>query len=512
MMRAVFMVSFVLLVGCDAGVDGSPTMDGGESGLVTGGANLATGGVLSSSGGNRETGGNSNALSGGEMLTGGTRDAPRGGEHGGGLVARCDALAADLPKRLGALLSVRPAGPGLVEIGGETKTLRDVVASAESGDVIELRDGTYELPSAGPDEYTGLYFTTPGVTMRSESGNANDVVLDSGYGDHGGETAPVTIAAAGVVIAGLTVQSSVFHLVHLWEDADDARIHNVRLIDGGQQFLKGSPGSGNLNDVQVTCSSFVMTDAGRDNVWGYGPQGGGTRCYTGGIDAHGSGNWLIEGNRFEGIYCDADGPSRPTHGLKPELRGGGTYTGGLAEHAIHMWDSPQGTSHLIVGNHIIDCARGIGVGLREDVYGTQIRNNMIFSRHAASAEHDVGIIVERGHDIAIENNTIYLSASESYPSAVEYRWASSAGLSIRNNLTNRAIRSRDGATAMVDHNITDVSGAWLVDVDAGDLHLSTCDVATVVGAGAVLASVTVDIDGQSRGDSNDVGADQCSPL
>jgi hypothetical protein len=70
-----------------------------------------------------------------------------------------------------------------------------------------------------------------------------------------------------------------------------------------------------------------------------------------------------------------------------------------------MWDSPQGHGHVIERNRIVNCARGIGLGMSADVYDTMIRNNMIFSEHPASSEHDVGIILERGHDSQVFNNT-----------------------------------------------------------------------------------------------------------
>jgi len=253
-----------------------------------------------------------------------------------------------------------------------------------------------------------------------------------------------------------------------------------------------------------------MTAAGRDNVWGYGPTDGGTTCYTGGIDAHDSRNWRVHDSTFEGIYCNPDGPARPAHGQKPGERGSMTYVGGLAEHAIHFWDSEAGSGHVIERNRIVDCARGIGVGLRAEVYGTMIRNNTIFSRFAGSAEHDVGIIVERAHDTQILNNTVFFSSPDAYPNAIEYRWDTTSGLTIRNNLTNGMIRARNGASAALGANVTAAAAGLFADPTSGDLHLAACDDPSVVGAGEVLADVTDDMDAEPRGATNDVGADDCA--
>jgi len=408
----------------------------------------------------------------------------------------------ELPPRDGAELLVSPAGPGEVELDGQTMSLRAAVSSASEGDTILLADGTYTLPAAGPNSFTGVYITTPNITIRSQSGDPTAVIIDSGYVEHGNQSAAVTIAAPGVAIADLTVQRSIFHLIHFWTDGDDALIHNVHLIDGGQQFIKASSGDGIIDGVEVSCSSFVMTDAGRENVWGYGPQNGGTTCYTGGIDTHESTNWHVHDSYFEGIYCDAE-TQHPAHGQASE-----TYTGGLSEHAIHMWDSEAGSGHLIERNRIVNCARGIGIGLVADVYGTRVLNNMVYSEHAGSGEHDVGIIVERAIDTLVAHNTVYFSHPEAYASGIEYRWGSTSNLTVHGNLSNRMIRARDGASAELVDNLGEAAdaGEWFVAPADGDLHLSDC---SAPGEAVAHGEVTVDIDGDPRPDPSTRGADIC---
>ena len=417
----------------------------------------------------------------------------------------CLERTAAIAEAAGPTITVSPAGDGQVMVDGSTTTLRSVVQSAEDGTTILLEDGTYVLPEAAAGSYTGLYFTTPNVTLRGASGDASAVVIDSAYRLHGGGSATITIAAPGVVIANLTVQRSVFHLVHLWADGDDALIHDVRLIDGGQQFLKSSPGdTATVDRVEVSCSDFRMTSEGRANVWGYGAPDGNTTCYTGGIDTHGSRDWHVHDSRFEGIHCDADTP-HPAHGQAADQRGGMTYTGGLAEHAIHMWESASGSGHVIERNTILDCARGIGIGLREETYGCVVRNNVVFSRHPGGGQHDVGIILERAHDSTVDHNTVYFADPDGYANGIEIRWGSTANVSVRNNLTNRSIRLRDGADATMAGNVTDANADWFVDAANGDLHLATCD----RPVDAPVADITDDVDGDLRGAAPDVGADDC---
>lgn len=421
----------------------------------------------------------------------------------------CRERTAAIVAATGTTISVRPAGDGRVMVDGDTRTLREVVSGAAEGTTILLEDGTYVLPEAEAGAYTGLYFRTPNVTMRSASNDPGAVVIDSAYRLHGGSTAPITIDAPGVVLSGFTVRRSVYHLIHLWSNADRVVLHDLGLVDGGQQFLKSSPGDGeNVDEVEVSCSRFLMTDAGRDNVWGYGPTDGGTTCYTGGIDTHDARDWHVHDCEFEGIHCDASGTPRPAHGRAPEERGGMLYQGGLAEHAIHMWDSAEGSGHVLERNRIRDCARGIGIGLRAEVYGSVVRNNFVFSSHAGSGEHDVGIVLERAHDTVVEHNTVYFAHPDAYPNAIEYRWGSTSGLVVRNNLVNQMIRARDGASATLEGNVTVVEGEVFVDASAGDLHLARCDVDGVVDAASSTETVD-DVDGEPRDGAPDVGADEC---
>jgi len=499
-------VCVAALVAC--GDDGGNTDEFGSDGSTSGSGGTASDTTASSAGTAASEGtsmGESSASDGstsaGDGSTGGddtsdTDDPP----------IEPPALCADfeLPVRDGAEIRVSPAGEGTVMVEGAGEmSLRAAVSSANSGDTIVLADGTYTLPEAPDGGYSGIYITTPDITLRSESGDASAVVIDGAYRSHGGSTAPITIAASGVAVAHLTVSRSIFHLIHIWADGDAAVIHDVHMVDGGQQFLKSSVGEGSVDDVEVSCSQFRMTDAGRDNVWGYGASDGNTTCYTGGIDTHNARDWNVHDNVFDGIYCDADGVQRPAHGRFPEQRDNMTYTGGLSEHAIHMWDSAQGTGHMIARNRILNCARGIGIGLVDTVYGTRVINNTVFSEHAGSREHDVGIIIERGVDMLVAHNTVYMSHPDAYGAGIEYRWDVTSSLTLHGNLSNRDIRARDGASAADVGNVQGGDASWFVDAAAGDLRLESCD-----GVDSVAAHPEVpdDFDGAMRSDPTVVGA------
>jgi len=104
--------------------------------------------------------------------------------------------------------------------------------------------------------------------------------------------------------------------------------------------------------------------------------------------------------------------------------------------------------------------------------------------------HDVGIGLETSPNTKIYNNTIIVS----YPNAIEYRFASTTGVDIQNNLTNKLIRSRNGGQANVASNLTTVLANWFVDMSAGDLHLNA-NIPAVVDQGVDLsAELNQDID------------------
>lgn len=120
---------------------------------------------------------------------------------------------------------------------------------------------------------------------------------------------------------------------------------------------------------------------------------------------------------------------------------------------------------------------------------------------------DVGIGLELADNVAVYNNTIY--HEHPYSNGIEYRFTASSSISISNNLSNKAIRSRNGGTAQLSNNVTDAQAQWFVDPSAGDLHL-VADVEGVSDAEIPIANLTDVIDRQSRyiNDGVDIGADE----
>src|SRR5262245_50720029 len=177
---------------------------------------------------------------------------------------------APLPPPSGTIIDVTPAQAG---------QLASIVSGAPAGATVRLADGVYALGGAL------VNLRAAGVTLRSLSGNAAAVVLDNNY--QGGDLLAVT--ASNVTVADLTVQRAYFHPIHVAPATGavtGALIHNVRVMDPGQQGIKINPNAGFFADAgEIRCSRVELTDAGRPFVR--------DSCYTGGIDGHQAVGWRV---------------------------------------------------------------------------------------------------------------------------------------------------------------------------------------------------------------------------
>ncbi|MEJ7734640.1 MAG: hypothetical protein WKG00_36280 [Polyangiaceae bacterium] len=368
--------------------------------------------------------------------------------------------------------------------------LPSIVAGATPGTTLLLAPGTYGIAAS-------LQFLSGGVTFRSSTDIAADVIIDAGYAVN----EAIVIAATEVTIAHVTVTHAVDHLIHIYPPGPNVNVtapvlYGLALVDGGEQFVKVNPIGGQegwIDDGRLECSTFLLTDEGRPHVESC--CGG---CYTGGIDAHSTWHWTVRGNRFEGIWC-------PT---------------GLAEHAIHFWKGARDT--LVENNVIIDCARGIGFGLGSGAgeriypdapyggamlahYDGIIRNNVIWGDVPS---FDTGIeLDETRTPRALHNTVVHGAGATGFFSSIDVRFEGSEA-ELVNNLTAR-ISQRDGATATLASNLEEADLSWFVDAAGLDFHLGAA-AAAAIDQGVVDADAGQDIDGEPHtlGGAPDVGADE----
>lgn len=139
--------------------------------------------------------------------------------------------------------------------------------------------------------------------------------------------------------------------------------------------------------------------------------------------------------------------------------------------------------------------------------GGIILNNMIYHAASKGSYADTGITLVESPNTPVYNNTIFME--NSFPWAIEYRFASTSNILVVNNLTNKQIIARNDATGILVKNIITAIHSWFVNPSNGDLYLAS-RVNKVIGVGQHLTGLTDDYDGQQRSlmTGIDISADQ----
>lgn len=301
---------------------------------------------------------------------------------------------------------------------------------------IELSKGFYPITKT-------IYIKKDKISLVSKSRNPEDVVISGGTSITATRVKNlIKVAADNFTLDGITLEYAGWHLLQIAgeNDADYPEIRNCIMRDAYQQLLKVSydkrkrPNISSDQGIVENCS-FLYT-AGR-----------GPNYYIGGIDAHAIKHWTIKNNKFKGIASPGDK---------------------IAEHAIHIWNNSQ--HNVVTHNYIENCDRGIGFGMKlknmhpnikHSNYGGIISNNVIVHYDNGAPFADTGIILEESPYTVVKNNRIFME--HDYPRAIEYRFAKTQKVVIKNNITNKKISSRNGGSATVSGNITDANLRQVLD-------------------------------------------------
>ena len=347
-----------------------------------------------------------------------------------------------------------PAGT-VINVSTEPQ-LQAAMAQLQSGTTIVLAPGTYRLTRT-------LYVngTYSNVGIRGATNNPDDVVIvgpgmtNASYGN-----APFGVWTGGnvqdVIIANVTIRDFYFHAIIFNAGTERPLVHNVHLVDAGQQFVKSNPDGqgGGVDDGVLEYSTIEFTTRGRDD-------------YPKGIDIHTASGWQVRHNLFRNLRAP-----------------GATQ---LIGPAVLAWNRTRGT--IVEGNTFINCQREIMFGVEDrvpdDHTGGIIRNNVIYRDPGVFS--DVGIAVFDSPDTQVLHNTILLQGN--YPNAIEYRYPSAVNVYVANNLADGAIGQRDGAQAVLHNNVLTASAGMFVAPAAGNLHLRAEATAAIdKGTAAAVAS------------------------
>lgn len=347
-----------------------------------------------------------------------------------------------------------PPDPGLYEIV-EVDTAQELANACwnlTSDQAIVIAPGTYDLTSVafpnGVDGRltVGRYGAAPiaNIQIRGATGDPADVVIVGG-----GMADPIVpfgfqiFTATDVLISDLTIGGVYYHTVAIQNDqgASRVRLYNCRLLDAGEQIVKGNRGSNpGAEDVIIEfCEVGLTAGAIVHPELGY--------CYSNGIDAIGGRRWVIRDNLIRGIYCQ---------------------DGTLAGPAVLMWQGSVDT--VVERNTFIECARGVALGLvgSQDHSGGIVRNNFFRWDPAAPYVRDVPIYTTSAGARILHNTAL---VHQTYVAAIEVRFASATGVEVHGNLLDAGVWARDGAAPTLSGNVTNATPQLFVDEPVGDLHL-----------------------------------------
>lgn len=366
----------------------------------------------------------------------------------------------------------------------ELKAAIDRANRTQVATTLLLADGVYVL------DVPALPMRCPGLVIRGARGDRDAVVV---RGPDEGPRATVgnvfLVEANDVTIADLTLGYCRFHGIQVRGeqpyDVSGLRVHNCRIVNCNEQFIKGSSSENDPVGATGGCIEQCLFEF--SSGWAY-------QSYTGGIDIHKGVDWIVRDNVFRNLRTPA--------GEK-----------GIAEHAIHFWKRcPTRPQRIRVErNWVLNCDRGIGFGLSNADGGHQgggstIRNNLVFN-DGLGPHTDVGIGLEHADDVEVDNNTVLI---QRYWAPIEYRFDTSRNVVFRNNLVNRPIQRRDGAPlARSAHNLERIEPAWFRDLAGGDLRLTPA-ARPAIDAGQTIPDFHDDVDGRHRpqGPGWDIGASE----
>jgi hypothetical protein len=343
-----------------------------------------------------------------------------------------------------------------------TAALTEAVAHATPNTTILIDRGEYILDRT-------LDFSSPHVVMRATDGDAAGVILRGGGMTEKRVGVAISVSASDVTVADVTVGWVGFHGIQVRGERGASRvvIHNVHIVDTGQQLIKGSTDGGREHADQglIACSTLEYTDHAPSN-------------YTNAVDIIAGNNWVVRDNtvrRIRGLPTDAwnAGP------------------------AILFWGNSRGT--IVERNVIVDSFRGIALGLgpgasqqlsREhemfyDHQGGAIRNNIVVNLNSWA---DEGIEVNAAGAVAIDHNTVLTRGS--LPWGISVRFPGTRAL-VRNNLTSKAPVRRNGGQFIGGGNVSGATADWFVDAAHGNVALNG-SVLTPVDAGVTIPEVTED--------------------
>jgi hypothetical protein len=363
-------------------------------------------------------------------------------------------------------------------VEGLVQAARDV----RPGGTILMADGHYMMRR---------YFElrTDGVTLRSESGDRNKVILDGAESSHG-ELVGVR-GCSGVTFADFTIQNIRHNGFKLNSNYGVHRItiHNCVIHNIWQRGVKGvrvpkdQPGIWPPQGCRIQHCLFYndrpkrFEDDPTDTPRTFNGN------YVGGIDVMFADGWTICDNVFTGI-----------RGRTGEARG-----------AVFLWHNAKDC--VIERNVIVNCDTGICLGNSHRPLDIEIHcHRCIVRNNFVTRCPENGILADYTQNCLIAHNTVHDPTSRL--KRLIRLVHDNEGLAVVNNLlSGPPMRIETTSQVRFEGNVTSDAAERFSNLSVGNLHLKG-EWQEVVGRAAAIQEVPQDIDRQLRRKNTDVGADQ----
>ena len=376
--------------------------------------------------------------------------------------------------------------------------LRNAVNGASSGDTIVCAPGTYSLT-------LGMTVSAANVTVESSTGNPDDVIIEgdamlpTSFGHDPSQLPPgysgpyasvgniFDVQADGFTLRNVTLRKAGFHAIQIrGENAggvNDGLIEGVKFRDFYEQFIKVSGTLGNTSGVSNPgARNWIVRNCD------FRFESTILSSYNGGIDAHLSQGWLVEGNVFVGFQA----PS-------PAVDYAQGIFQGIMEHAVHMWDGSSGNT--VQNNYAINCDRGFGYWDPGEETSNNLYQNLVF--HNTTGNYGaIGFEIRRGLSTNVANNVCIMEGGNNFAGIdLRFEQTTPPQTDVRNNVSNLPINLRDGATPNLANNTTNADSGWFVDLANLNARInpsSSAALSALVDTGAPLGALTVDAYGNAR--------------
>jgi hypothetical protein len=365
-------------------------------------------------------------------------------------------------------------------------TLQETLTSAAEGSTFIFESGTYNLGSSEIRIYVD------GLTLRSQSGRAEDVVIAGGYAD-----SAIRVDAANLTIADVTLQpnGTAIWAYSAQRAVTGLLVHNVVIVDP--------------LGIAIRATAHVEVDPDDGEITDYYPDNGTVRCSEVRVTTplacppaciHGKSvdGWSVHHNRLTGSNC-----VYPSMGIR--------FGGGSRDTQIFANEIREFGTGIMLGwvggsrtydNRCPDVEEALH-------YGGSVHNNFVFGAEMGT-DFDAGISLWDVCDAPeVLHNTV---VSITDPNAASIEWLGEDNKPVlANNLASWRINDRESQGATLDignlSHIGDQLDELFVDAEGGDLHLKAGATA-IDHSDAEIDLVTDDIDGDPRDDQPDVGADE----